>query len=80
MIEAPPAPVVVPVEVVEEPPEPIRESFNYRKPYGFIGVGTGTASPIEMEIETEEVVDVVKPLTYDPMHPGLENLSPRQLE
>ena len=33
-----------------------------------------------MEIQTEEVIDIIKPLTYDPMHPGLDNLSPRQLD
>ena len=80
VIEAPPAPVVEEVVEVVEEPEPIMESFIYRHPYGFIGIGSGTASPFEMEIQTEEVIDIVKPLTFDPMHPGLENLSPRQLE
>ena len=78
IVEPPPAPVIQVVErVPEPPPEPIQESYIYRHPYGFIGIGNGTASPIEMEIVTEEVIDIVKPLTFDPMHPGLENLSPR---
>lgn len=72
------------MEVIREPtpppPEPIRESYIYRYPYGFIGLGNGAASPVEMEVQTEEEVDIDKPLTFDPMHPGLENLSPRQFE
>ena len=81
VIEAPPAPVVEIVKVVVPEPEPevIKDSFIYKVPYGFIGIGSGTASPpMEMEIQTEEVIDIIKPLTYDPMSPGLNNISPRQ--
>ena len=41
-----------------------------------IGIGSGVASPINKEIETEHEIDIVKPATFDPMHPGLVNLSP----
>jgi len=46
---------------------------------GYLGVGSGVASPFELEIQTEEEIDIVKPQTFDPMHPGLVNLSPNQL-
>jgi len=46
---------------------------------GYLGIGSGLASPIEMEIQTEEEIDIVKPVTFDPMHSGLVNLSPLQL-
>ena len=43
---------------------------------GYMGIGSGVASPIEMEIQTEQEIDIVRPKTFDPMHPGLVNLSP----
>ena len=46
---------------------------------GYMGIGSGVASPIEMEIQTEQEIDIVRPKTFDPMHPGLVNLSPNQL-
>jgi len=42
---------------------------------GSLGIGSGVASPIEMEYQTD-MIDIVKPEVFDPMHPGLANLSP----
>ena len=47
---------------------------------GYLGVGSGRVTPPpEMELHTEEEIDIVKPQTFDPAHPGLGNLSPNQL-
>ena len=41
-----------------------------------LGIASGLD---ERELEEEEEIDIVKPQTFDPQHPGLINLSPNQV-
>jgi hypothetical protein len=67
----------------QTPKEVIQESIDEREMDSYIrtirtgslGIGSGVASPIEMEYQTD-MIDIVKPEVFDPMHPGLANLSP----
>ena len=50
---------VVEDTVVEE--ELAMDSYVATLRNGYLGIGSGVASPIEMEIQTEEEIDIVKP-------------------
>ena len=56
------------------------DSYIISYPYGYIGIGNGTATPPDYDIQADEVVELTVPLTFDPTHPGAVNLSPIQLE
>ena len=56
------------------------ESYIRGLRHGLNGVNSGIVTPIELEIQTEEEIDIVKPRTFDPNHPGLLNLSPKQIK
>lgn len=71
--------VSVKSEISRPSPEPPREIESYVATLknGTLGVGSGLASPFEMQMEMEEEIDIVKPQTFDPSHTGLANLSPK---
>lgn len=65
--------------VATPPPEKMMDSYVSVLRNGYLGVCSGTMSPMELELDAEEEVEIVKPKTFDPEHAGIVNLSPNQL-